>query len=90
MHAWFSGKQKALAGSSFWKTLTGDEVEVTQVAQNLEDAPKWDDADYLGEVEAWLRRGAVAEHLHYNIVEKTSPIFDDPQYIIKGFRSASG
>lgn len=91
MHAWFSQKQKQLAGSSIYKTLTGDDVEVTHVAQNLQDGPAWDDAKYLGEVETWVRMKSASTQPKSNPTKFRDFVYFwecKPEYI-KGSRSAS-
>ncbi len=56
MFAWYSEKQAKLGGVVRYRTANGTEVDASAVARKKEDAPKWDDAIYLGEVTDFVCR----------------------------------
>lgn len=55
-HAWYSEYQAEVAGTAFYLNEKGEEVEVTQVATNL-DSKRPEDAYYQGKVTKFVRNG---------------------------------
>ena len=53
---WYSAAAAAQMGTAWWRTVDGDEVEVTCVFGDC----GWPDAQYRGEVVEWVRCGRPA------------------------------
>jgi hypothetical protein len=62
-YAWHSDQQAAIAGTSIYLTVNGDEVEASMVSPHREHGAKFTDMVYLGEVVRWLRRGRLSRSL---------------------------
>lgn len=81
-HGWYSKKQAALGGVVRYKTPSGKIVEVSAVADDIRDAPNWDDAIYVGEVTDCLERiseGALSVDMD-----------DSPEEILRKIRIING
>lgn len=49
-YAWYSSRQRDIAGYCVYSTPAGGKVVITEVARNKNYKPSWADAVYLGEV----------------------------------------
>jgi hypothetical protein len=64
MYGWFSKAQAKVAGTVWYSTPDGGEIEVTQVTQKPRHASGWSDMICLGEVSKYLRRGLEGLYSH--------------------------
>lgn len=51
MHAWYSEQQKQENGYTIWTDKDGKEVIATNITRTKETLSKWQDLQYVGEVE---------------------------------------
>lgn len=74
MFGWYSVKQARVAGTVFYKTPSGEVVEVSSVTKDMDHGSKWDDIACVGEVTEWDHRGSKGELEEMGLTDEDMPL----------------
>lgn len=74
MYGWYSVKQARVAGTVFYKTPTGNVVEVSMVTVEDTQDTMWDDIAFVGEVTDFDHRGMKGEMEEAGMYDEDTPL----------------
>jgi len=81
LNAWYSKKAAPIVGVVIYSDAEENEVRATEVVQEMDYVPLWDDAIFMGVVNKYVRREEPVKHedfyAPFELFYPNSPLYTD-------------